>query len=95
MCASLHWGPRLQRGLDGLTGKHTEAQPGCVCIRVCDFIYTMREPRFLSLRGELVFLSVIPSCLRGFIYLKHAQPVVSGLAGIVYVYVCVCEWGFN
>lgn len=25
--ASLHSGPRLQRGLDALTGKHTEAQP--------------------------------------------------------------------
>lgn len=40
--ASLHWGPRLQRGLDALTGKQTEAQPVCLCIRVCDFIYAER-----------------------------------------------------
>lgn len=52
--ASLHWGPRLQRGLDALTGKQTEAQPVCLCECVAVFIYTERKPRFPPARGGSV-----------------------------------------
>lgn len=57
--APLHWGPRLQRGLDALTGKQAEAQPErlrvCVCVCERDFIYIEQSTDVLSVPRELAF----------------------------------------
>ena len=60
----------------------------CVCVNVCEALFTPSGSHVLCLYEEARGLnSVIQQRLRGFIYLKHAQLVVSGLA--------LCEWGFN
>lgn len=66
----------------------THRGPARVSVCTCVWPYLLRAGGWFVVRAHwLGALSVSQSCLRGFIYEKHAQLVVSGLA--------LCEWGFN
>lgn len=84
--ASLHWGPWLQRGL-AVTGKQAEAQAR-VCVRTRSTLFTSNQGGlfFLLVPEGVVFIHS-PAVSEGYIYVRHALLVVSGLA--------LCEWGFN
>lgn len=70
-----------------MTGKQAEAQAR-VCVRTRSTLFTSNQGGlfFLLVPEGVVFIQS-PAVSEGYIYVRHALLVVSGLA--------LCEWGFN